>query len=124
MKKIFLENIADLAETQRASFFNFLYKGISAELKLLENPLDGRFLTKKLLKEKKIKLERNPALYFLSEEVKIKGPYESLQNAQLKHISYCLQIFATTYYYAKKLKTIVEQDLLLHLENLTCAKYN
>lgn len=244
MKEIFLENISDLAESQRASFFNFLHKGISAELKLLENPLPNRINKRKpstedfeeiepedfelekidseVLKEiesdgldslnfkKKSKakskskienkdffdqteinnntlnklndeleikeeilnkseklnqytkkvyekfkanldekisfdksifnkidldIERNEIkinetlvsdlekflkkrtkeldLYFFPEEIKIKGPYESLQSAQLKHMSYCLQIFVTTYHHKDLSKIRIEQDYLL-----------
>ena len=47
MNKIFLNNIGDLGEAQRASFFHFLSKGISEELATFSNPI----LTKILLKD-------------------------------------------------------------------------
>lgn len=34
----FLNNISDLAEVQRSSFFRFLLKGITNELQTIENP--------------------------------------------------------------------------------------
>ena len=42
MNKIFVNNIGDLAEAQRASFFRFLCTGISEELINFPNP----FITK------------------------------------------------------------------------------
>ncbi len=112
MKTIFLENISDLAETQRVSFFNFLHRGINEELKLLENPLKLR-LRKKRPKEFANQVSKYGDIYFYTNEIKLKGPYESLQNCQIKHISYCLQIFVTTYYKAKRKKLRIEQDFLL-----------
>jgi len=38
MNKIFLNNINDLVELQRASFLHFLYKDIKNELKNIPNP--------------------------------------------------------------------------------------
>ena len=53
MNKIFVNNIGDLAEAQRASFYRFLSIGISEELINFPNP----FITKiKVLGKKKITL--------------------------------------------------------------------
>ena len=38
MNKLFTNNIGDLAEAQRASFYRFLSKGISEELANFPNP--------------------------------------------------------------------------------------
>ena len=38
MNKLFTNNIGDLAEAQRASFYRFLSKGISEELTNFPNP--------------------------------------------------------------------------------------
>ena len=53
MNKLFVHNIGDLAEAQRASFFRFLTIGITEELESFTNPFkaDTRF--------------RSPALRYL-----------------------------------------------------------
>ena len=42
MNKIFVNNIGDLAEAQRASFYRFLSVGISEELVNFPNPFIAR----------------------------------------------------------------------------------
>ena len=68
MNKIFLNNIGDLGEAQRASYYRFLSKGISEELITFPNPF-----------RKRIKLPtRNKAtsclIYLYTNEIKFKGP--------------------------------------------------
>ena len=43
MNKLFVNNIGDLAEAQRASFYRFLSLGISEELSNFPNPLLLKF---------------------------------------------------------------------------------
>jgi hypothetical protein len=51
MNKIFVNNIGDLGEAQRASFYSFLSTGISQELQTFPNP----FLAKiRVLGKKKV----------------------------------------------------------------------
>ena len=42
MNKIFVNNIGDLAEAPRASFYRFLMNGLSEELSTLPNPFFGK----------------------------------------------------------------------------------
>lgn len=56
MDKIFLENIPDLAESQRMSFFHFLYRGISAELKAIDNPIIDKIRSDKLPEFAKVEI--------------------------------------------------------------------
>ena len=42
MNKIFLNNIGDLAEAQRASFYQFLSNGITEELENFPNPFNSK----------------------------------------------------------------------------------
>ncbi len=56
MDKIFLENIPDLAESQRMSFFHFLYRGITAELKAIDNPITDKIRSDKLPEFAKVEI--------------------------------------------------------------------
>ena len=42
MNKIFVNNIGDLAEAQRASFYQFLSNGINEELENFPNPFSSK----------------------------------------------------------------------------------
>jgi len=50
MNKIFLNNVGDLAEAQRASFYKFLSTGITEELENFPNPFNSKI---KILGKKK-----------------------------------------------------------------------
>ena len=51
MNKIFVNNIGDLAEAQRASFYRFLSVGISEELVNFPNPFITRIKVSKIKKK-------------------------------------------------------------------------
>ena len=71
MNKIFVNNIGDLAEAQRASFYRFLSVGISEELVNFPNPFIARI---KVSGRKKA-----PCLVYLyPNEIKLKGPNSSI----------------------------------------------
>jgi hypothetical protein len=73
MNKIFLNNIGDLGEAQRASFYRFLSFGISEELLNFPNPFIAKIRTNG---KKKL-----PCLVYLyPAEVKLKGPNFSIDN--------------------------------------------
>ena len=86
MNKIFVNNIGDLAEAQRASFYRFLSVGISEELISFPNP----FITKvKVTGRRKL-----PCLIYLyPNEIKLKGPNSSLDNCLKRDLSYAIQLY-------------------------------
>jgi DNA-directed RNA polymerase subunit beta len=112
MNKIFVNNIGDLAEAQRASFFRFLCTGISEELINFPNP----FITKiKVSGRKKL-----PCLVYLyTNEIKLKGPNTTIDMCLKRDLSYAIQLYVPgEYSYSVEQKTdeITEskaQDLLL-----------
>jgi hypothetical protein len=57
MNKIFINNIGDLAEAQKASFYQFLHTGIREELINFPNPF--------LSKTKTINKKKVPCLFIL-----------------------------------------------------------
>ena len=60
MNKIFLNNIGDLAEAQRASFYRFLSIGISEELVNFPNP----FIAKIRIPGKNLGRKKLPCLVY------------------------------------------------------------
>ena len=86
MNKIFVNNIGDLAETQRASFFRFLLNGISDELLNFPNP----FLSKiKNLTGKKIQC----LVYLYLDKIKLKGPNYNLDTCLKRDMTYSIQLY-------------------------------
>lgn len=86
MNKIFVNNIGDLAEAQRASFYRFLSMGISEELTNFPNP----FITKiKVSGRKKL-----PCLVYLyTNEIKLKGPNSTIDLCLKRDLSYAIQLY-------------------------------
>jgi DNA-directed RNA polymerase subunit beta len=86
MNKIFVNNIGDLAEAQRASFYRFLSMGISEELINFPNP----FITKiKVSGRKKL-----PCLVYLyTNEIKLKGPNSTIDLCLKRDLSYAIQLY-------------------------------
>jgi DNA-directed RNA polymerase subunit beta len=114
MNKIFLNNIGDLAEAQRASFYRFLSVGISEELASFPNP----FLSKiKVFGRKKL-----PCLVFLyTNEIKLKGPNLSIDICLKRDLTYSIQIYiGGEYSYClgnkEEEKNTIKSDLLLLLK--------
>jgi DNA-directed RNA polymerase subunit beta len=86
MNKIFVNNIGDLGEAQRASFYSFLSVGISQELQTFPNP----FLAKiRVLEKKKVQC----FVYIYPNEVKLKGPNFTIDNCLRKDTSYSIQLY-------------------------------
>ena len=99
MNKIFVNNIGDLAEAQRASFYRFLFKGISEELINFPNP----FITKiKVAGRKKL-----PCLVYLyTNEIKLKGPNCTIDTCLKRDLSYAIQLYVPgEYSYSIEQKT-------------------
>lgn len=86
MNKLFVNNIGDLAEAQRASFYRFLSLGISEELLNFPNPFIAKIRT---IGRKKI-----PCLVYLyPTEVKLKGPNFSIESCLKRDMSYSIQLY-------------------------------
>jgi DNA-directed RNA polymerase subunit beta len=86
MNKIFVNNIGDLAEAQRASFYRFLSVGISEELASFPNP----FITKiRLSKRNKV----HCLVYLYPNEIKLKGPNSTIDNCLKRDLSYAIQLY-------------------------------
>jgi len=86
MNKLFVNNIGDLAEAQRASFYRFLSLGISEELTTFPNP----FIAKITISNKK----KLPCLVYLYPvEIKLKGPNFSIDSCLKRDMSYSIQIY-------------------------------
>ena len=91
MKKLFVNNIGDLAEIQRASFYRFLRSGIQEELTSLVNPFIARvFVPTPLLN---ISKKRKCLVYLFPQEIKIKGPELSFEECAKRDVSYTFQVF-------------------------------
>ena len=105
MNKIFVNNIGDLAEAQRASFYRFLSLGISEELINFPNP----FITRIRISGRK----KLPCLVYLyPNEIKLKGPNTSLDNCLKRDLSYAIQLYipAEYSYYLEAKNSLVSQE--------------
>ena len=116
MNKIFVNNIGDLAEAQRASFYRFLFKGISEELINFPNP----FITKiKVAGRKKL-----PCLVYLyTNEIKLKGPNCTIDTCLKRDLSYAIQLYVPgEYSYSIEQKTEeisdIKNDLVLSIKTI------
>jgi len=91
MNKIFVNNIGDLSEAQRASFYRFLAIGISEELLNFPNP----FLAKiRILGGKK----QQCLVYLYLKDIKLKGPNYSLDTCLKRDMTYSIQIYIPAEY--------------------------
>ena len=86
MNKIFVNNIGDLAEAQRASFYRFIMNGISEELVNFPNP----FLTKIRISGKK---KISCLIYLYPNEIKLKGPHFNINNCLRRDTTYAIQLY-------------------------------
>ncbi len=86
MNKIFVNNIGDLSEAQRASFYRFLLNGISDELLNFPNP----FLSKiRVLGGKKVQC----LVYLYLNDLKLKGPNYNLDTCLKRDMTYSIQLY-------------------------------
>ena len=87
MNKIFLNNVGDLAEAQRASFYHFLSTGITEELTNFPNP----FIAKIRVAGRRKKV---PCLVYLyTNNIKLKGPNYNLTTCLKLDLSYTIQLY-------------------------------
>jgi DNA-directed RNA polymerase subunit beta len=89
MNKLFLKNIGDLGEMQRASFYRFLFKGISDELKTFPNPFLAKIKAPTRFKKKGIK-----TLVSLDiNNIRLKGPSFTTDFCIKRDITYAAQLY-------------------------------
>lgn len=89
MNKIFLNNIGDLGEAQRASYYRFLSKGISEELLNFPNP----FISKIKVPTRTQKRALSCLVYLYTNEIKLKGPTFSIDLSLRRDTSYAIQFY-------------------------------
>ena len=89
MDKIFLNNIGDLGEAQRASFYRFLYYGISEELANFSNPFIAKIKVPTRLNKRIIQC----FVYLYTNDIKLKGPNFSIDSSLRRDMSYTIQIY-------------------------------
>ena len=88
MNKIFVNNIGDLAEAQRASFYRFLSLGISEELVNFPNPFPARgfFST------------RETPIYCYPNLIKFQSPTNSINSCLQDDKTYTIKLYVSGYY--------------------------
>jgi DNA-directed RNA polymerase subunit beta len=107
MNKLFINNIGDLAEAQRASFYRFLSKGIKEELINFRNP----FLAKVRKNFEEKETLALVLVYLYPTEIKLKGPNFNIQTCLKNDMTYSIQLYVEgeySYYIDKKQNT--EED--------------
>lgn len=92
MNTIFTNNIGDLSEAPRVSFYRFLIKGMSEEFQHFPNP----FITKIHVPNRTRKI--SSSIYFYPNEVKIEGPYLDIESCLLNNLTYSIQLYVKAEY--------------------------
>ena len=112
MNKLFVNNIGDLAEAQRASFYRFLFYGISEELSTFTNPFVGTIWTKS---QKLVQC----LIYLYPNEIKLKGPYYSISTCLKRDLSYSIQLYIPgEYSYSEEKSSFdIENEISLRDKN-------
>ena len=107
MNKIFLNNIGDLSEAQRASFYRFLSKGISEELANFPNPFIAKIKVPTRIRRRLLPC----FVYLYTNDIKLKGPDHSIDNCLKKDISYAIQLYIPgEYSYSFDEKLDIKED--------------
>jgi hypothetical protein len=104
MNKLFVNNIGDLGEAQRASFYRFLSTGISEELQNFPNP----FLAKILIASRK---KISCFVYIYPNDIKLKGPNYPIEYCLKRDTSYAIQLYLGGEY-----SYIMDQKLAMKLK--------
>lgn len=89
MDKIFLNNIGDLGEAQRASFYRFLSKGITEEFGNFPNP----FTAKIMVPTRSTKRRISCFVYIYPTNLKLKGPTKSINKVLKDEGTYAIQFY-------------------------------
>jgi len=113
MNNLFVNNIGDLSELQRASFYRFLISGISEELLNFPNPFFAKI---KVFGKKKTSC----LIYFYPNEIKLKGPNFNLNTCIRRDLTYSIHFFIQSEYsyYLDSKNKIVGQHEFLDFSNL------
>ena len=101
MNKLFINNIGDLAEAQRASFYRFLSKGIKEELINFRNPFIAK-IRRTFDDKETLGLV---LVYLYPTEIKLKGPNFNFQTCLKNDMTYSIQLYVGgeySYYIDKK----------------------
>ena len=91
MNKIFVNNIGDLSEAQRASYYRFLSHGISEELLSFPNPFSAKI---RVTTKKKVSC----LVYLYLNDLKLKGPNYNLETCLKRNMTYSIQLFIPAEY--------------------------
>lgn len=94
MNKLFVNNIGDLSEAQRSSFYRFLSTGISEELANFPNP----FIAKIKVPTRQKKRRLPCFVYLYPNDIKLKGPLTSIENCLKKDSTYAIQLYIPVEY--------------------------
>lgn len=94
MNKLFLNNIGDLNEIQKASYLRFLYKGISEEFCSFPNPFFAKIKVPTRYK-KRTQLCR---IFLYINEIKLKAPLLSINLSLQRNITYALKLYIASDY--------------------------
>jgi DNA-directed RNA polymerase subunit beta len=103
MNKLFVNNIGDLTEAQRASFYRFLSLGLSEELEHFTNPFIANIKGEGRKKVKRL-------IYLYPDEIKLKGPNFPMNACLKQNLSYSIQLYIKAEY-STILKTTVKNEL-------------
>jgi DNA-directed RNA polymerase subunit beta len=102
IKKLFVNNIGDLAEIQRSSFYRFLRFGITEEINNLANPFFAKIFNPKEThhSEENLKLisRQKSLVYLFPNELSLEGPEFSFHSCLERDSSYTIQIYVNTEY--------------------------
>jgi len=118
MKNLFVNNIGDLAETQRASFYRFIMKGIKEEFLNFPNPFSTKI---KILGRKKIQC----SIFLYPNEIKVKGPNFSLKTCSRRNLTYSINLYIPGEYsfFQDEKKNILSHEKYLELRTINSSKF-
>jgi DNA-directed RNA polymerase subunit beta len=91
MPKIFVNNIGDLSEAQRVSYYSFLYTGITQELTNFLNPFKAKI---KVFGSRKLSC----FVYLYPDDIKLTGPNFTIDNCLRRDMTYSLQLYIPAEY--------------------------
>jgi DNA-directed RNA polymerase subunit beta len=120
MNKIYLNNVGDLGEAQRASFYRFLSIGISEELANFQNP----FLAKIKVPSRASKRRTPCFVYLYVNEIKLKGPNFSIHSSLRRDVSYAIQFYVLGEYSYKFEEKLDKKQLDLYFPKVKKSTTN
>jgi DNA-directed RNA polymerase subunit beta len=89
MNKLFVNNVGDLVEAQRASFYRFLSTGISEELSSFPNPFNAKIKVPTRIKKRTLTC----FVYLYISEIKLKGPNQQVNLCLTRDMSYAILLY-------------------------------